>query len=118
MKTCIWYHTADQQPEQSGYYLAYRGWGLGGKADGDRDHGYAYYDKRKNEWRDYDISGHYAIVYYWTDARPDEWVENDVPVVNRKRAKTNPALENAWKNVERAIEQYKLIKALAGEHEV
>ena len=118
MKTCIWYHTADHQPEQSGYYLAYRGWGLGGKADGDSDHGYVYYDRRKNEWRDYDTGGHYAIVYYWTDARPDEWVENDVPVVNRKRAKTNPALEIAWKNVERAIEQYELIKALAGEHEV
>lgn len=116
MKTSIWYHTADRQPPKSGYYLSYRGWGMGGKADGDHDYGYVYYDKKINEWRDYESTsmGHYAIVYYWTDATPDEWVDNDPPVTRRKKITTeaNASLKSAWENVEKALEQYNLIKAL------
>ena len=37
MRTSIWYRTELQQPPKSGYYLSYRGWGMGGKADGDHD---------------------------------------------------------------------------------
>jgi hypothetical protein len=116
MKTSIWYHTADQQPKESGYYLAYRGWGIAGKADSDHDHGYVYYDKEINQWRDYDSGGHYAIVYYWTDARPDEWADNDPPVRKRTKPKDNPALDIAWQNVERAVAQYELIRSLVGDH--
>lgn len=112
MKTSIWHHTADQQPEKSGYYLAFRGWGIAGKADSDHDHGYVYYDKKINEWRDYDSGGNYAIVYYWTDATPDEWVDTDPPVNQRKKHRDNPALEIAWNNVQEAIRQYEIVKAL------
>jgi hypothetical protein len=116
MKTCIWYHTADRQPEDSGYYLAYRGWGIAGKADDDSDWGYVYYDKKINEWRDYESMGHYAFVYYWTEAKPDEWVDNDRPVSKRKRkAQPNPALDIAWQRVQDAIRNYDLIKSLSGE---
>ena len=52
MRTSIWFRTEEKQPDKSGYYLSYRGWGMGGKADGDSDHGYVYYDKKQNEWRD------------------------------------------------------------------
>lgn len=117
MKPCIWYRTADQQPPESGYYLSYRGWGMGGKADGDSDWGYVYYDKRFDEWRDYESTsmGHDAIVYYWTDARPDQWAKNDVPVFKRKTKKqieTPEALTIAWQQVEEAIKRYETIKAL------
>jgi len=116
MKPCIWYHTAEHQPDESGYYLAYRGWGIGGKADCDSDWGYVYYDKKINEWRDYESMGHYAFVYYWTDARPDAWVDSDIPVSKRKRkAQPNPALDIAWQRVEDAVRNYELIKALSGE---
>ena len=115
MKLSFWYHTADRQPPKSGYYLAYRGWGLGGKADGDHDHGYVYYDKRNNEWRDYEFTGNYAIVYYWTDAVPDEWVDSDPPVSQRKKsANAMPAAEKiAYDQMIAAIENYKTIKALS-----
>lgn len=114
MKTSFWYHTKDTQPDQSGYYLSYRGWGLGGKADGDSDFGYLYYDKKRNEWRDYESTsmGHSAIVYYWTDAQPDVWVEEDPPVVDRKTTKDNPALDIALERVKKAIKDYELIEAL------
>jgi hypothetical protein len=58
--------------------------------------------------------GHYAIVYYWTDATPDEWVDNDPPITRRKKITTeaNASLKSAWENVEKALEQYNLIKAL------
>jgi hypothetical protein len=119
MRTSIWFRTEERQPDKSGYYLAYRGWGMGGKGDGDHDHGYVYYDKKKNEWRDYQSTGHYAIVYYWTNATPDEWVEQDPPSI-RIRAKYNPAppadehlaVQDAWKDVEEAIKRYETVKAL------
>ncbi len=112
MRTSIWYRTEEQQPNKSGYYLAYRGWGIGGKADGDSDHGYVYYDKGLDEWHDYESGGHYAIVYYWTDATPDDWTDQDPPSINIKKLKDNPALEIAWKNVEEAIRQYHIVKGL------
>ena len=115
MRTSIWYRTEERQPAKSGYYLSYRGWGMGGKADGDHDHGYVYYDKKKNEWRDYEseYSGHYAIVYYWTDATPDEWTDEDPPSIKIKKLKeTNPAVQSAWDAVQEAIRQYEFIKKL------
>lgn len=115
MKACIWYHTADKQPSTSGYYLSYRGWGIGGKADGDSDWGYVYYDKKRNEWRTYESRGMFpdiAIVYYWTDATPDVWVENDAPVIRRQKIAENPILSSAWNDVEKAIEKYEMLKEL------
>ena len=116
MRTSIWYRTELQQPPKSGYYLSYRGWGMGGKADGDEDYGYVYYDKKINEWRDYQSQsmGHYAIVYYWTDDKPDEWTDNDPPSVQLRKVKQehNIALDDAWKKVQEAIDQYNMIKEL------
>ena len=116
MRTSIWYRTELQQPPKSGYYLSYRGWGMGGKGDGDEDYGYVYYDKKINEWRDYQSQsmGHYAIVYYWTDARPDEWTDSDPPSVQLHKVKEehNVALDDAWKKVQEAIDQYNMIKEL------
>lgn len=87
---------------------------MAGKADSDSDHGYVYYDKKQNTWRDYDSGGHDAIVYYWTDATPDEWVENDPPVTKRKQALTKmPAAEKiAYDQMMAAIDHYKVVKAL------
>jgi hypothetical protein len=115
MKVSYWHHTADRQPPKSGYYISFRGWGLGGKADGDHDYGYVYYDKRDNEWRDYESTsyGHYAIVYYWTDATPDEWVDNDPPVSSRKRLdQLHPTEQAALADLEEAIKRYETVKAL------
>jgi hypothetical protein len=117
MRTSIWYRTEEQQPDASGYYLTYRGWGIGGKADGDSDHGYVYYDKREDKWRQYQSDSSSAIVYYWTDATPDEWTDLDPPSVQLRQMKIqpNPALEIAWRKVEEAIRNYELIKTLSGE---
>lgn len=115
MKVSFWHHTADRQPEKSGYYLAYRGWGMGGKADGDSDHGYVYYDKKIDEWRDYQsTSSSYAIVYYWTDATPDEWANQDPPVSMRKLSKQemHVAEKDALADLEEAIRRYETVRAL------
>lgn len=117
MKTSIWYHTADQQPDKDGYYLTYRGWGMGGKADGDSDHGYLYYHKKTDNWYEYqgEVRSMYprtCIVYYWSDANPAGWVDNDPPVSHRKKATPNPALEIAWNNVQEAIRQYDIVRKL------
>ena len=115
MRVSIWHRTEEQSPAKSGHYLSYRGWGMGGKGDGDHDHGYVYYDKRKNEWRDYKSEdSHYAIVYYWTDADPAEWTDEDPPSIRIKREmkQEHIAVQEAWQNVEEAIKQYKVIKAL------
>lgn len=121
MRTSIWYRTEERQPDKSDYYLCYRGWGMGGKADGDSDNGYLWYDKRNDEWRDYKNSnmGNSAIVYYWTDADPEEWVNKDPPSIKIRKdynpvtTKTgHPAVLDAWKDVEEAIKRYETVKAL------
>ena len=117
MRTSIWYRTEEKQPGKSGYYLSYRGWGMGGKGDGDHDHGYVYYDKNRNEWRDYESRGMGygdAIVYYWTDATPDDWTEEDPPSIHIKRAmkQEHVAVQEAWREVEEAIKRYQTVRAL------
>ena len=90
MRTSIWYRTELKNPDKSGHYLAYRGWGMGGKADGDHDHGYMYYDKKTNRWYEYSDKRDTAIVYYWTDATPDEWTDQDPPSVQLRNVKEAP----------------------------
>jgi hypothetical protein len=76
--------------------------------------GYYYYNQSAKGWRDSSSSqAHYANVYYWSDADPEQWVDDDPPVVQRKKGlKVNPALEIAWNNIQEAIRQYEIVKAL------
>ena len=112
MKTSIWHHTADKQPDKSGYYVAYKSYSMG---DDSTNVGYYYYSAGANSWRDSSIhSAHYANVYYWSDADPEAWVNADPPVTKRKKALDDkPAVKTAWENVQRAIEQYEIIKGLS-----
>lgn len=116
MKHSIWYRTEERQPDKSDYYLSYRGWGMGGKADGDSDWGYMYYDKKCNSWRDYKGDQPYgsAIVYYWTDARPDEWTDADPPSIKIKPRNEHEhvAVQDAWREVEEALKRYETVRAL------
>lgn len=120
MKVSFWHHTADRLPEKSGYYLSYRGWGLGGKGEGDHDYGYLYYHTKYKKWYEYEGSWNsmfpdeVSFVYYWTDATPDEWVDNDPPVSKRKKvqAEMHPAEGEALDNLEEAIKRYETIRAL------
>jgi hypothetical protein len=119
MKTSIWYHTADQQPDKTGYYMAFRTMTL---ADDTIGVDYFYWSqtggiKGQGEWRtDHTCHSQWANVYYWTESDPEVWVNSDPPVRYRKKAKSNPALDIAWQRVEDAIRNYELIKALSGEH--
>ena len=114
MRTSIWYHTADQQPALSGFYLCYRGFGMGGMSDYDNSHGYLWFENQTNAWYEYEDCERGAIVYYWTDADPVGWVDTDPPVVHRKKSKGNPALEIAWNRVQEAVRQYEIVKGLVG----
>lgn len=110
MKTSIWHHTADKQPDKSGYYVAYKSYSMG---DDSTNVGYYYYSAGANSWRDSSIhSAHYANVYYWSDADPEAWVNADPPLTKRPAVATNPALEIAWNNIQEAIRQYEIVKAL------
>jgi len=113
MKTSIWHHTADRQPDKSGYYVAYKGMSMG---DDSSNTGYYYYNKSAGEWRDSSLStAYYANVYYWSDADPEKWVDDDVPLTKRKTKRPpNPALEIAWNNVQEALRQYEIVKGLVG----
>jgi hypothetical protein len=113
MRPCIWYHTRERQPSRSGYYLSYRGWGIAGPSDYDSAAGYFYYDAKKKVWRDCesDILGDDVIVYYWTEADPEGWVDGET-VVGKKKKQTTPALNAAWADVLRAVERYEIVKAL------
>jgi hypothetical protein len=113
MRPCIWYHTRERQPSRSGYYLSYRGFGIAGPSDYDSATGYLYYDANTKVWRDYesDSHGHDAIVYYWTEADPEEWVDGET-VIGKRTVVPNPALDRAWEDILLAIERYEIVKAL------
>ena len=115
MRTSIWYRAEEQSPDNSGYYLSYRGFGMGGMGDYDHSNGYMYYDRKTDDWYEYSDMRSTAIVYYWTDADPEKWVYDDPPsVALRKRNKTaeHPAVLDAWAAVEEAIKRYDTIKVL------
>jgi hypothetical protein len=121
MRVSIWHRTEEKQPDKSDYYLTYRGWGMGGKADGDSDNGYLWYDAKRKEWRDYSSTsmGHSSIVYYWTDADPAGWVDSDPPSVKIRKdydpansSSGHPAVLDAWRDVEEAIKRFETVKAL------
>ena len=74
---------------------------------------YFYWNKAEGEWRtDNTAYSRWANVYYWTHEDPEVWVDTDPPVKYHKKPKDNPALEIAWNNVQEAIRQYEIIKAL------
>ena len=116
MRTSIWYRRELQIPDHSGYYFTYRGWGMGGKADGDSDYGYSYYDRKRDCWRQYErfTTSDSIIVYYWTDADPHQWVEDDPPsiVLEKMHQDHNVTLTSAWADLQKAIERYNIVKSL------
>lgn len=114
MKTCIWYNTSDKNPDESGYYLAYRGWGIAGKSDSDSDYGPVYYDKRIDEWRDYDsvTIGHTAFVYYWTEADPEQWVDRAWSPRSKTKKEVPAAVQIAWEQLQDAVKKYETLRAL------
>jgi hypothetical protein len=116
MKTSIWYHTADRNPDRSGYYMAFRTTTL---ADDTCGVDYFYWNSTggmngRGEWRtDNTCHSHWANVYYWTESDPEVWVDQDGPVRNRKSPQQdNAAVAQAWADVEQAVERYRMIQAL------
>jgi hypothetical protein len=74
---------------------------------------YFYLNQSSGEWRtDSTCHSQWANVYYWTTDDPEVWVDSDPPVRYRKAPKSNPALEIAWNNVQEALRQYEIVKAL------
>jgi hypothetical protein len=119
MRTSIWYRTEEQSPDKSGYYLSYCGFGMGGVVDYDHANGYMYYDRKTDAWYTYQNMQDSAIVYYWTDADPDGWVDEDPPSIKirpgyrvRGTHSEIPAVQDAWAAVEEAIKRYETVKVL------
>jgi hypothetical protein len=116
MKTSIWYHTQDRNPVRSGYYMAFRTTTL---ADDTIGVDYFYWNHTggmngRGEWRtDHTCHSQWANVYYWTESDPEQWADQDGPVRNRKSPQpSNPAVAQAWADVETAVERYRMIQAL------
>ena len=109
MKASVWYEIDEKIPPKAGYYLAFKGYSIG---DNDVSVNYYYWDPKRAEWRDYEseIIGHSARVVYWTDADPSGWYED---YNMRRRDEVSVAEKDAWAVVERAVEQYEMVKALA-----
>ena len=114
MRTSIWYRSEEKNPDKSGYYLSFRGFGMGGTGDGDHSHGYMYYNKKTDQWYEYDNSRTTAFVYYWTDAEPELWTDQDPPSIKIKKQEQHlhVAVQDAWKEVQEAIKRYETMKAL------
>ena len=107
MRTCLWYDMEEKAPPKTGYYLAFKGLSMG---DDEQGCDYYYWDARRAEWRDSQISNAYHVnVIYWTEADPGDWYEN---YSIRHTSQMTPAEQDAWNEVQRAIEKYEIVKAL------
>lgn len=108
MKAGIWYDLDEKTPPRTGYYLAYKGMSMG---DDETNTGYYYWNARRREWTDSSMStARHANVVYWTEADPDDWYEKyDL----RRKHKVTAAEKDAWAAVERALEQYEIVRQLA-----
>lgn len=108
MKAGIWYEVDERLPPQSGYYLAFKGFSMG---DNEPNTGYYYWDAKKCEWKDSGTSqGRYSNVVYWTESDPEGWYEK---YNMRRRDEISAAEKDAWAAVERAIEQYDIVRKLS-----
>ena len=108
MKASIWYEVDQKIPSKTGYYLAFKGFSMG---DNETSAGYYYWDAKRADWRDSSTSmGRYANVIYWTDSDPAAWYDSyDL----RRRDEISESEKDAWAVVERALEQYEIVRALA-----
>ena len=108
MKAGIWYEADEKIPPKTGYYLAFKGYSMG---DDEPKTGYYYWNARHAEWLDSSTSmGRHANVVYWTETDPEGWYEK---YSMRPRAKITAAEKDAWAEVEKAVERYEIVKALA-----
>ena len=108
MKACVWYDVNEKAPPRSDYYLAFRGMSMG---DNTTAVDYFYYNAKTHEWRDGDYStAHWVNVCYWTEADPAAWY--DKYRIRQRIDKISPAEQDAWEEVQRAIERYEMVKAL------
>ena len=107
MKTSIWYDMEEGCPPQTGYYLAFKGMSMG---NDDTRCSYYYWDARRAEWRENEISNAYrANVIYWTEADPADWYEH---YSIRPRSEVSVAEKDALEAVKQAIERYEMVRAL------
>lgn len=108
MKACVWYSVEEKAPPRTGYYLGFKGMSMG---DDETGCDYYYWDARRAEWRDSQISNAYYVnVVYWTDADPSDWYNHH----NMHRpGKITQAEQDALAAVKQAIERYEIVKALA-----
>ena len=108
MKACVWYTVDEKLPPKTGYYLGFKGMSMG---DDETGCDYYYWNAKAAEWRDNQLSNAYSVnVVYWTEADPASWYDK---YRFRQRVSDVPAAEkDAWEAVQRAIEQYEIVKAL------
>jgi hypothetical protein len=107
MITCAWYSVEEKQPDNAGYYLAFKGMTF---ADDQTDTGYYYWNASQREWRESGVRAHYANVIYWTDADPEYWYSHHHDC--KPSTPITPAEKDAWDAMQLAIEKYKMVKAL------
>ena len=113
MRTSLWFRTEECNPPKSGTYLCYRGFGIGGMCDEDHHLDYRWYDAKRNSWHEYQRDRTSIIVYYWTDAMVDDWIDADPPSKDIKgMLATNPTIMDAWDDVVKAVERFNIVKGL------
>lgn len=108
MKACVWYDVDEKLPPKTGYYLGFKGMSIG---DDETGCDYYYWDAKKAEWRDSQISNAYYVnVVFWTEADPSDWY--DKYRISQRKNKISTAEQDAWQAVQQAIEKYEMVRAL------
>ena len=107
MEVSVWHHSKEQQPWETGYYLAHSEMTIGNDSE---ETGYFWWDKDGREWREYSTKGSIRLkVSYWCDATPSEWSEK----YYEESKEITAAEADALAEVARAVERYRTVRALS-----
>jgi len=111
IKPSIWYSTDQKQPDETGWYVAFKGYSLG---DNEVGVSYFYWNKKNQHWRasSMQTSNEINVIYWCKGADPAEWYQQATPYRRKTKREVSVTEQEAWAAVEHAIEQYEIIKAL------
>jgi hypothetical protein len=113
MKVSMWYAVEERLPDESGYYLAFRGMSFG---DDSTETSYYYFNKHTGNWQKYETnSSHISTeaIRFWTDADPWTWYDKSMedgaaPRV-RKKIAISPTEQVAFEDLQEAIKRFQVI---------
>lgn len=108
MRISKWYDVNERLPEKSGYYLCFAGPSMFYHSTVVK---YLFYNQTFGYWQDNESLESNLGAIFWTDSDPHDWLSTRLH--SNKVPADAPAVVAALERVQKAIEEYELIRYLS-----